>query len=122
MEKAEKKAMKSASKAAKKEAKALKKIAKAQGKAATVSKEGPSPAVRFAEAVRGTLYLLLAASLLLALVLEQQGVIVTLDRIVGSLLVAWIGSHSATDLAKEMGVPFTEGTVGLAEAYLSRFG
>ena len=38
------------------------------------------------------------------------------------LLVAWIGSHSATDLAKEMGGPYTEGTVALAESYLSRFG
>ncbi len=38
------------------------------------------------------------------------------------LLVAWIGSHSATDLAKEMGGPYTEGTVALAETYLSRFG
>jgi Ser/Thr protein kinase RdoA (MazF antagonist) len=38
------------------------------------------------------------------------------------LLVAWIGSHSETDLAKSMGVPYTEGTIGLCENYLSRFG
>lgn len=38
------------------------------------------------------------------------------------LLVAWIGSHSATELAQSMGVPYTEGTVALAEDYLSRFG
>lgn len=38
------------------------------------------------------------------------------------LLVAWIGSHSATDLAQEMGVDYTEGTVALAERYLSKFG
>ena len=38
------------------------------------------------------------------------------------LLVAWIGSHSETDLAKSMGLPYTEGTVGLCEDYLSRFG
>lgn len=37
------------------------------------------------------------------------------------LLVAWIGSHSETDLAKSMGLPYTDGTVGLCEAYLSRF-
>ena len=38
------------------------------------------------------------------------------------LLVAWIGSHSETDLAKSMGLPYTEGTTGLCEAYLSAFG
>jgi Ser/Thr protein kinase RdoA (MazF antagonist) len=37
------------------------------------------------------------------------------------LLVAWIGSHSETDLAKSMGLPYTEGTVGLCEDYLRRF-
>jgi Ser/Thr protein kinase RdoA (MazF antagonist) len=38
------------------------------------------------------------------------------------LLVAWIGSHSETDLAKSMGLPYTEGTAGLCEDYLRRFG
>lgn len=38
------------------------------------------------------------------------------------LLVAWIGSHSETDLAKSMGIPYSEGTVGLCEDYLGRFG
>lgn len=37
------------------------------------------------------------------------------------LLVAWIGSHHETDLAKSMGLPYTEGTVGLCEDYLSKF-
>ena len=37
------------------------------------------------------------------------------------LLVAWIGSHSETDLAKSMGLPYTDGTTGLCEAYLSKF-
>ncbi|MGH6853788.1 MAG: phosphotransferase enzyme family protein [Aestuariivirga sp.] len=37
------------------------------------------------------------------------------------LLVAWIGSHSETDLAKSMGHPYTEGTAGLCEDYLRRF-
>ena len=37
------------------------------------------------------------------------------------LLVAWIGSHSETDLAKSMGLPYTEGTIGLCEDYLRRF-
>jgi Ser/Thr protein kinase RdoA (MazF antagonist) len=38
------------------------------------------------------------------------------------LLVAWIGSHSETDLAKSMGLPYTEGTMGLCEYYLKKFG
>ena len=38
------------------------------------------------------------------------------------LLVAWIGSHSETDLAQSMGVAYTDGTSGLCDAYLSRFG
>jgi Ser/Thr protein kinase RdoA (MazF antagonist) len=38
------------------------------------------------------------------------------------LLVAWIGSHSDTDLAREMGLEYTAGSCELAEAYLSRFG
>ena len=38
------------------------------------------------------------------------------------LLVAWIGSHAETDLAKSMGLPYTEGTIGLCEEYLRKMG
>jgi len=38
------------------------------------------------------------------------------------LLVAWIGSHSGTDLARSMGAAYTAGTCELAETYLSSFG
>jgi Ser/Thr protein kinase RdoA (MazF antagonist) len=38
------------------------------------------------------------------------------------LLVAWIGSHSGTELARSMGAAYTDGSCGLAEQYLSRFG
>ena len=38
------------------------------------------------------------------------------------LLVAWIGSHSETELAQSMGLPYTEETVGLCERYLTQFG
>jgi len=38
------------------------------------------------------------------------------------LLVAWIGSHADTDLAREMGPAFTAGTCTLAEDYLTKFG
>lgn len=37
------------------------------------------------------------------------------------LLVAWIGSHAETDLAKSIGLPYTDKTVDLCEAYLSTF-
>lgn len=37
------------------------------------------------------------------------------------LLVAWIGSHSGTDLARSMGTAYTAGSCDLAEEYLSRF-
>jgi Ser/Thr protein kinase RdoA (MazF antagonist) len=38
------------------------------------------------------------------------------------LLVAWIGSHSETDLAKSMGIAYTASTAPMCEDYLSRFG
>jgi Ser/Thr protein kinase RdoA (MazF antagonist) len=38
------------------------------------------------------------------------------------LLVAWIGSHRDTELAKSMGLPYTEKTAGLCDAYLSKLG
>jgi Ser/Thr protein kinase RdoA (MazF antagonist) len=38
------------------------------------------------------------------------------------LLIAWIGSHSGTDLARSMGAEYTAGACELAEDYLSRFG
>jgi Ser/Thr protein kinase RdoA (MazF antagonist) len=50
---------------------------------------------------------------------EEIPTFIMLRRI---LLVAWIGSHSETELAKSMGIPYTQGTVGLCEDYLRRFG
>jgi Ser/Thr protein kinase RdoA (MazF antagonist) len=38
------------------------------------------------------------------------------------LLVAWIGSHSAAAVARELGAGYTAGSCELAERYLSRFG
>jgi Ser/Thr protein kinase RdoA (MazF antagonist) len=38
------------------------------------------------------------------------------------LLVAWIGSHSGTQLARSMGADYTAASCELAETYLSRFG
>ena len=38
------------------------------------------------------------------------------------LLVAWVGSHSETNLARSLGVSYTDQTVTLCSAYLRRFG
>ena len=38
------------------------------------------------------------------------------------LLVAWIGSHSETELAQSMGIEYTEQTVDLCKDYMRKFG
>jgi Ser/Thr protein kinase RdoA (MazF antagonist) len=53
---------------------------------------------------------------------EDEAEIPTFIMLRRLLLVAWIGSHHETELAKSMGVPYTEDTVGLCEDYLRRFG
>jgi Ser/Thr protein kinase RdoA (MazF antagonist) len=51
----------------------------------------------------------------------DEGEIPTFVMLRRLLLVAWIGSHHETELAKSMGLPYTEGTVGLCENYLKQF-
>jgi Ser/Thr protein kinase RdoA (MazF antagonist) len=58
----------------------------------------------------------------IALSKEDEAEIPTFIMLRRLLLVAWIGSHHETDLAKSMGISYTEGTVGLCEDYLRRFG
>ncbi len=53
---------------------------------------------------------------------EEETEIATFVMLRRILLVAWIGSHSETDLARSMGIAYTQGTVPLCERYLSRFG
>jgi Ser/Thr protein kinase RdoA (MazF antagonist) len=53
---------------------------------------------------------------------EEEAEIETFVLMRRLLLVAWIGSHSGTDLARSMGAEYTAGSCELAEAYLSRFG
>lgn len=36
-------------------------------------------------------------------------------------ILAWIGSHADTDLAQELGLPYTDGTLRLAQRYLAMF-
>ena len=53
---------------------------------------------------------------------EDEAEIPTFVMLRRMLLVAWIGSHAETDLAKSMGVAYSESTCGLCEDYLTRFG
>lgn len=53
---------------------------------------------------------------------EEENEIETFVMLRRLLLVAWIGSHSETELAQSMGVAYTQETIPLCERYLSRFG
>jgi Ser/Thr protein kinase RdoA (MazF antagonist) len=53
---------------------------------------------------------------------EEEAEIPTFVMMRRLLLVAWIGSHTGTDLAQSMGADYTRGSCELAESYLSRFG
>jgi Ser/Thr protein kinase RdoA (MazF antagonist) len=53
---------------------------------------------------------------------EERTEIPTFVMLRRLLLVAWIGSHAETDLAKSLGEAYTDGSCGLAETYLSKFG
>jgi Ser/Thr protein kinase RdoA (MazF antagonist) len=53
---------------------------------------------------------------------EDEAEIPTFIMLRRLLLIAWIGSHSETDLAQSMGISYTNDTVALAEGYLRRFG
>jgi Ser/Thr protein kinase RdoA (MazF antagonist) len=58
----------------------------------------------------------------LALSEEDVAEIPTFVMLRRLVLVAWIGSHSETDLAKSMGTQFTDETVALCNHYLAHFG
>lgn len=49
----------------------------------------------------------------------QLDLFVMLRRI---LLTAWVASHAETPTAQAMGIPYTQGTLALAEAFLARHG
>jgi Ser/Thr protein kinase RdoA (MazF antagonist) len=53
---------------------------------------------------------------------EEEEEIPTFVMLRRLLLVAWVGSHVETDLARSLGVGYTDQTVGLCSAYLRRFG
>ena len=70
-----------------------KKKAKVKASQGTLqSKPKPtSRMVKFAEGVKGILYLILAISLIVAIFLGQTGVIITLDDIIDNLILAQAG-------------------------------
>jgi Ser/Thr protein kinase RdoA (MazF antagonist) len=53
---------------------------------------------------------------------EEEEEIPTFVMLRRLLLVAWVGSHVETELARSLGVSYTDQTVGLCSAYLRRFG
>ena len=53
---------------------------------------------------------------------EEEAEIPTFLMLRRLAIVAWIGSHAQTDLARELGPSYSEGTVRLARKYLARFG
>jgi Ser/Thr protein kinase RdoA (MazF antagonist) len=57
-----------------------------------------------------------------ALPAEDEAEIPTFVMLRRMILVAWIGSHSETDLAQSMGVDYTRRTVPMCEDYLARYG
>ena len=78
----------------KREKKANKLAAKHENAHATEGAATPtdsSPAVRYAELVRGCLYVLTGASLIVAIALGQRGIILSLDDIIENLFAAWSG-------------------------------
>src|SRR4029077_3553948 len=55
-----------------------------------------------------------------ALSAEEEAELDTFVMLRGVLLVAWIGSHSETELAQSMGVAFTQRALSLCERLLVR--
>jgi Ser/Thr protein kinase RdoA (MazF antagonist) len=53
---------------------------------------------------------------------EDEAELPTFVMLRRMILFAWMGSHAETDLAKQEGPAYAEGTCEMAETYLSRFG
>ncbi|MCF7836230.1 hypothetical protein K9N08_03120 [Candidatus Gracilibacteria bacterium] len=81
----------SSDKIAKKRLKAKIKLAKAKRGSSSQLQDKASPALRFAEIVRGLLYIIGASSLALAVILQEKGTWITLDDIVENLLLIRVG-------------------------------
>ena len=51
----------------------------------------PTLSVRFAESIRGILYIVLALSIITAVIMGQSGLILTIEDIIDSLIIARLG-------------------------------
>ena len=51
----------------------------------------PSLYVRFAESIKGILYIVIAVSIFAAVIMGQSGLILTLEEIIDSLIIARVG-------------------------------
>ena len=99
MGESDKKSLKAAAKAVKKQAKAEQKGAKSQVEPGVTSSSAPSAEetggssrlVRFAEGVRGVLFLIFAVSLVIAILLPDIGQTLGMSEIIGKLIGHWIG-------------------------------
>jgi hypothetical protein len=61
------------------------------GKSAIEGSATPSRYVRFAEFIKGILYLVLAVSMIAAVLLDESGLILALEEIIDSLIIATLG-------------------------------
>ena len=53
---------------------------------------------------------------------EDEAELPTFVMLRRMILFAWMGSHAETDLAKQEGPAYAEGTCEMAEKYLTKFG
>jgi Ser/Thr protein kinase RdoA (MazF antagonist) len=53
---------------------------------------------------------------------EEQAILPVFVMLRRMQLTAWIASHSETPTARAMGIPYTEGTLALADRHLARYG
>lgn len=64
-----------------------------------ISSQKPSNIVKFADGVKGIIYLIFGISLIAAIFLGEQGMVITIEDIIGSLILATAGKIILTVLA-----------------------
>ena len=101
MDKPEKKRLKAEAKREKKQAKASVKSSENRNPT-SAAPETTSSAVRFAEAVRGILYLIFGVTLILAVILQEKGMLLSLDKIIENLIVIRAGQVTLIIIALAM--------------------
>ena len=69
------------------------------GSVTSFASSKPSKIVRFADSVKGIIYLIFGVSLIVAIFLGEQGMVITLEDIIGSLFLATVGKAALVILA-----------------------